>query len=92
MDEIIGKKLVIEDLATETIWIDKWEKFNKFNGSKSLKGAQKLLHSLPDSTAKETCRVAFFEKPFEWFAGSQTPECSSAIEIPEHLNTHYLSR
>lgn len=96
MDELVSNCMVMEDIPTETIWIDNWQKFNKFLGTKTITGAEKKLRSLPESPVKEACRTAIFEAPasssYSYSEAHSALEACSAGVIPEHLNTRYINR
>ena len=95
MTELVDSGMVVEDLETDTIWIDKWQKFAGLKGEKTLKNVKKLLKALPASPAKEACQAAIFGNSdsglYDWWQdpAPNPPEIGS---IPEHLNTRYLSK
>lgn len=95
MTELVDSGMVVEDLGTETIWIDKWQKFARLGGNKTLKNVDKLLKALPDSPAKEACQKAIFGSPDSGLYGcgnDANPKSVEPLTIPEHLNTRHLNQ
>ena len=100
MDELVQSGMILEDQATEIIWIDKWGKFCRPTGAKSVKGAMKLLNALPEGIARNACSVALFgevdvDGSQRWLdawrdKSDATPPEQEQSQIPPRLNTGYL--